>query len=214
MSPPPTQLLPPKQDVATLLLQGTSLFIHLDPRKTEVLVPLWFKKQPQLVLQVGLNMAIPIPDLRVDDGGVSATLSFSRTPFWCHIPWSAIYALVGEDGRGMIWPDEVPSEVAAQMQMHPAASPPREPKLRAVPAEEQPSAPTPKKTAKKASAKPATAKKKVAAKKADQPRKPAAAAKPKKKLTAAPRLAPPPAPRVDSAPKPKRDLPPYLRVIK
>jgi len=93
------------------LLQGPSLFIHLDPRKPEVIVPPHFKKQAQLVLQVGLNMAVPIPDLHVDDEGVSCTLSFNRSPFWCRLPWTAIYALVGDDKRGMIWPDEVPVEV-------------------------------------------------------------------------------------------------------
>ena len=63
----PTRPLPPKKDVALALLQGPSLFIHLDPRKTEVVVPVYFKKQHQLVLQVGMNMAIAIPDLKVDD---------------------------------------------------------------------------------------------------------------------------------------------------
>jgi stringent starvation protein B len=110
MSTPPRPL-PPKKDVALALLQGPSLFIHLDPRKAEVIVPPHFKKQAQLVLQVGLNMAVPIPDLHVDDDGVSCTLSFNRSPFWCRLPWSAIYALVGDDKRGMIWPDEVPAEV-------------------------------------------------------------------------------------------------------
>jgi stringent starvation protein B len=108
--------LPLKKDVALALLQGPSMFIHLDPRKANVAVPPYFKKQPQLVLQVGLNMAIPIPDLQVDDDGVTCTLSFNRSPFWCKLPWSAVYALVGEDGRGMVWPSEVPAEVAAQME--------------------------------------------------------------------------------------------------
>src|SRR5882757_8356348 len=111
----PNRPLPPKKDVATALLQGPSLYIHLDPRKAEVSVPPYFKKQPQLVLQVGLNMSIPIPDLKVDDEGVTCTLSFNRSPFWCRLPWSAVYALVGEDGRGMVWPGEVPKEVAAQI---------------------------------------------------------------------------------------------------
>jgi hypothetical protein len=122
----PTRPLPPKKDVALALLQGPSLFIHLDPRKNEVVVPAYFKKQPQLVLQVGMNMAIPIPDLKVDDEGVSCTLSFNRRPFWCRLPWTAIYALVGEDMKGMIWPDEVPTEVAAQRdgKAPPQAAPP------------------------------------------------------------------------------------------
>jgi stringent starvation protein B len=114
--------LPPKKEVALALLEGPSLFVHLDPRREGVLVPKWFVSQPQLVLQVGLNMAIPIHDLKVDDDGVSCTLSFSRTPFWCRLPWSAVYALVGEDGRGMVWPQDVPPEVATQMQKQQAAT--------------------------------------------------------------------------------------------
>jgi hypothetical protein len=106
---------PPKKEVALALLEGSSLFVHLDPRRPGVLVPKWFTGQSQLVLQVGLNMAIPIPDLKVDEVGVSCTLSFNRAGFWCRLPWSAIYALVGEDGRGMVWPDDVPQEVASQM---------------------------------------------------------------------------------------------------
>jgi stringent starvation protein B len=122
MSTPPRPL-PPKKDVALALLQGPSLFIHLDPRKPEVCVPLHFKKQAQLVLQVGLNMAVPIPDLQVDDEGVTCTLSFNRAPFWCRLPWTAVYALVGEDKRGMMWPDELPAEVDAQRNQPPEAQP-------------------------------------------------------------------------------------------
>src|SRR4051812_1369251 len=126
----PTRPLPPKKEVAMALLEGPSVYVHLDPRKPEVMVPPWLKKQAQLVLQVGLNMAIPIPDLKVDDTGVSCTLSFNRAPFWCQLPWTAIYALVGEDGRGMVWPSEVPSEVAAQMESKAAKPSP----VKAVPA--------------------------------------------------------------------------------
>ena len=87
------------------------MFIHLDPRRPDVLVPRGFMGQPQLVLQVGLNMAIAIPDLKIDEAGISCTLSFNRSPFWCRIPWSAIYALVGEDGRGGVWAEDVPAEI-------------------------------------------------------------------------------------------------------
>jgi stringent starvation protein B len=123
MSDPPRQL-PPKKDVALALLEGPSLFVHLDPRSEGVQVPKWFTGQPQLVLQVGLNMAIPIDDLKVDDDGITCTLSFNRAPFWCRLPWSAVYALVGEDGRGMVWPEDVPPEVAQQMQKQQQEPPP------------------------------------------------------------------------------------------
>ncbi len=114
--------LPKKQDVALALLQsGTSVYVHLDPRSDEVLVPASFKKQPQLVLQVGLNMAVAIPDLDIGDDALTCTLSFNRRPEYCRVPWSAIFGLVGEDQRGMIWPDSIPKEVAAQAEGRPQA---------------------------------------------------------------------------------------------
>jgi len=107
------------------LLEKASMYIHLDPRADIVKVPLWFKKQPQLVLQVGLNMAVPIPDLHVDDEGLSCTLSFNRAPFFCLIPWPAVFALVGENGQAMVWAEDVPAEVAAQAQAQRAPEKPR-----------------------------------------------------------------------------------------
>jgi stringent starvation protein B len=106
--------LPPKKEVALALLERGSVHVHLDPRAGGVVVPAWFKRQPQLVLQVGLNMPVPIPDLRVDEDGMSCTLSFNRSPFFCIVPWSAVFAMVGDDSRGMVWPDDVPPEVATQ----------------------------------------------------------------------------------------------------
>ncbi|WP_437607950.1 ClpXP protease specificity-enhancing factor SspB [Sorangium sp. So ce834] len=116
--------LPPKKDVALALLEREpSVFIHLDPRRPGVSVPKWFTGQPQLILQVGMNMAIPIPDLKVDDDGISCTLSFNRAPFWCRLPWHAIWALVSEDQRGMVWPEDIPADLAAQKQQRPGAAP-------------------------------------------------------------------------------------------
>src|SRR4051812_40707945 len=97
--------LPPKKDVALALLEGPSLFIYLDPRRAGVLVPKGFAGQPELVLEVGMDMPIPIPDLEVDDAGITCTLSFNRTPFWCRIPLAAVYALTNRDKIGVIWPD-------------------------------------------------------------------------------------------------------------
>jgi stringent starvation protein B len=125
--------LPAKKDVTLALLERSTVYIHLDPRREGVAVPPWFKNQPQLVLQVGLNMNIPIPDLEVDESGVRCTLSFNRSPHFCSIPWPAVYALVGDDGRGMVWPDDVPEEVVAQAQ---AESPKQRDHLRAVPSTE------------------------------------------------------------------------------
>jgi len=123
---------PPKKDVMLALLERSSVFIHLDPRKEDVRVPPWFKKQPQLVLQVGLNMAVRIPDLEVGDDGVGCTLSFNRSPVYCYMPWTSVFALVADDGKGMIWPNDIPKEVAAQ-QAERAQKEQAKPEIRSVP---------------------------------------------------------------------------------
>ncbi|MEZ4339869.1 MAG: hypothetical protein R3B82_24880, partial [Sandaracinaceae bacterium] len=85
----PPSTLPPKREVALALLERGSLFVHLDPRVEGVVVPDYLRSQPQLVLQVGLGLAVPIPDLEVDDEGVFGTLSFNRSPFYCRVPWAS-----------------------------------------------------------------------------------------------------------------------------
>jgi stringent starvation protein B len=108
--------LPAKKDVARALLLRGSVFIHLDPRKAGVLVPSRLRAQAQVVLQVGLDMPVPIPDLRVDEAGVFGTLSFKGVPYACMVPWDSVFALVGDDGKGMIWSSEMPSEVAGDLE--------------------------------------------------------------------------------------------------
>lgn len=118
-----TQLLPPKKEVALALLERSNVDIYLDPRAAGVVVPPQFRREPRLILKIGLNMPVPIPDLRLDDESMSCTLSFNRSPFYCVVPWTSVFAMVGDDGRGMVWPDDVPQELSVRV------------------AEEQPSAP-------------------------------------------------------------------------
>src|SRR5580693_2218688 len=90
MTMPPTQPLPPKKEVALALLERSSVYVHLDPRQASVAVPAGFKKQPQLVLQGRLIMPVPFKYLLLFDDCMSCTLSFSRTPFFCVVPWSSV----------------------------------------------------------------------------------------------------------------------------
>jgi len=151
----PTARLPPKKDVALALLEQASMYIHLDPRGGSVKVPPSFKNQPQLVLQVGLNMAVAIPDLHVDDDGLSCTLSFNRSPFFCMIPWPAVFALVGENGQAMVWAEDIPPEVEAQAKAQRAPEKPRA-HLRSVGDGESAPPPAEKADAAAAESKPAT----------------------------------------------------------
>lgn len=116
--------LPDKREVARALLLRGSVFVHLDPRHHGVMVPQHLRKQPQLVLQVGLDMAVPIPDLRVDQEGVTGTLSFNRSPFTCFVPWEAVFALAGDDARGMVWPPSMPPEIKSEIDRETGRMPP------------------------------------------------------------------------------------------
>jgi stringent starvation protein B len=227
----PTRL-PRKKDVALELLKQATVYVHLDPRGEKVQVPAWFKKQPQLVLQIGLNMPIPIPDLQVDDDGLSCSLSFNRSPYFCVIPWASVFALVGENGRGMVWPDDVPSEVQAA-----AEKQAKQAKLASVPSPAPAAAAAPKKK-RKSRAKPASVPDAVPGEAPAAASSAAAAAKKtatrgRKKAAPAARPEPAAAParvapaatvaKVAAAPgkaasaggtKRKRELPPYLRVVK
>lgn len=124
--------LPPKKDIALHLLDRGDVFVHLDPRRPSVVVPASFVSQPQLVLQIGRNMRVPIPDLEVRDDGIGCTLAFRRVAHRCELPWPAIYALVGADGAGMVWPDDVPPELRGVVSgpvAGPAGGPARPPGL-------------------------------------------------------------------------------------
>lgn len=146
---------PSKKDQLLRLLQRGSVFVHLDPRREEVIVPEWLANRPQLVLQLGLNFQIPIPDLVVDDYGVRCTLSFNRSPFHCSIPWHAVYALVDDDGQVNLWHEELPTELAPQpAAVRKSAPTPRterprsvRPKISIVPAPVEANIPTPSPTA-------------------------------------------------------------------
>ena len=100
-----------KEDLALALLQKGSMFVHLDPRLYGVMVPFTLKNQPQVVLQFGYDMPVPIPDMVIDDEGISGTLSFKGEGSYVMIPWSSVFALVGEDSKGMVWEDLMPPEI-------------------------------------------------------------------------------------------------------
>lgn len=95
-----------------------SIFLYVDATKAGVLVPGRLRYKTCLSLQIGYNMPVPIPDLRVDETGVSGTLSFGGSPFYCFIPWDALYALMGDDGI-QIPLDEVPHSAFIQAGMVP-----------------------------------------------------------------------------------------------
>lgn len=233
-----TQLLPPKKEVALALLERSNVDVYLDPRAKGVVVPPQFRKEPRLILKIGLNMPVPIPDLRLDDESMSCTLSFSRSPFFCVVPWESVFAMVGDDGRGMVWPDDVPQELAvrvveeqqkrpsaAEREAPPSAAPSTPRRARGKQAQPAGGTPEGPRAVPDASDRPSsrTGGKKSRKKKEEQRpvlvAVPAAQERPERAERADRAEAPPPSPRQPPPSqrppsRPKRELPPYLRVVK
>lgn len=103
-----------KRQIFETLLTAGSVFVRFDPRAQTVIVPPWLKYQHECVLEYGLNMEVPIPDLRSDEHGVYGTLSFHRTPIKCFVPWNVVFAVSGV-GRTVSWPEHTPPEMRARI---------------------------------------------------------------------------------------------------
>lgn len=103
---------PPKQEAFLALLAEGWTSLHLDARREGVVVPAHLKGEPHLVLQYGHDLPILIPDLHVDEYGVSATLSFEWTPRATVVPWSAVYVVTAADGRGVLYQEDIPGDVS------------------------------------------------------------------------------------------------------
>ena len=107
VAPPPDKRL-----VIDDLLGKGPVLIHLDARRSDVAVPERFRSEAKLVLRFGHGLTPPIPDLTVDEHGISATLTFGGSPFRCVLPWAAVYAAVADgEQRGMVWPDDIPEDL-------------------------------------------------------------------------------------------------------
>lgn len=237
-----TQLLPPKKEVALALLERSNVDVYLDPRAKGVVVPPQFRKEPRLILKIGLNMPVPIPDLRLDDESMSCTLSFSRSPFFCVVPWDSVFAMVGDDGRGMVWPDDVPQELAVRVveeqqrkpvEVPPLSAAPSSPRRgkgkqaqpaaeteaagpRAVPSDASADRPSKGNGGKKSRKKKEEQRPVLVAVPAAQERPERAerpAARPDRPEPPPPSRQPPASQRPPTS-RPKRELPPYLRVVK
>jgi stringent starvation protein B len=113
-----------KKELLVALLQHSWAYLQVDGRVDGVDLPDWLRA-PGVTLQIGYDMPVPIPDLAIDDDGVTATLSFRRTPHKCRLPWRAIYAITDAEGRGVMFPDDVPADVATAPA--PPEPPPAEP---------------------------------------------------------------------------------------
>jgi stringent starvation protein B len=230
---------PSKREVLLALLQQSpTVFVSFDPRQERVVLPSHLRRAPRLLLQYGLNMTVPIPDLDVGAEGVGATLSFSGSPSWTFVPWSSVFAIICDDEKhGMVWEEDIPKELLQPRASEPPPASKRPAAIRPVPAAAPAveTAPPARVPAKKGAAKRDAQKKKPALRAVDGGGEAPSSSPPAKieaRLTVEKDERVAPAPRTASEPtsvpevakdeivepppreRKKRELPPYLRVVK
>lgn len=107
---------PSRADIfKALILRNDSVFVHMMPKWPGAVVPAKLKTKKQIVLQLGYDMPVPIPDLLFNDNGLSATLTFGGKPFKVSVPWESIYAMVGSDAKGVVFKDSCPPDVLKEI---------------------------------------------------------------------------------------------------
>jgi len=89
--------------IEQLLEQEPFMLVVVNPLTPGVQLPDYLVDASQPVpLHIGLRMAVEIPDLRIDDEGITGTLSFNRLPFHCVLPWPCLMQ-VSVDDEHLVW---------------------------------------------------------------------------------------------------------------
>ena len=101
-----------KKEILLDLLERIWVYLQVNGTAPGVDLPDGLRT-PAVPLQIGYNMPLPIPDLKIDDWGVTCTLSFRRTPHTCRIPWNAIFAFTDGEGGGVVFPEDIPPVLQA-----------------------------------------------------------------------------------------------------
>ena len=114
--------MPAKRNTMEKLLRDGPVLVHLDPRRPGVDVPAHHRGEARLVLRFGHGLTPPIVDMVIEEQQLAGTLTFRGVPHRCLIPWSAVFAIVGEDGRGLVWGEDVPAEIAQEYTRDPKAT--------------------------------------------------------------------------------------------
>ncbi len=149
-APPPTKTQPPssaelgldrpeKLRMFSRLAERGMVMVTLDARVDNARVPSQFVGE----LQLNLNFShrFGLDDFDYDDEGVRASLSFGGKPFFCDVPWTAVYGMTSHvDGERLLWPDSFPAELVSLLPAQ--ARHPPDPELASEP-EPEPEPPAP-----------------------------------------------------------------------
>ena len=99
-------------DLFSQWIAGEDIYVQLDAREEEVVVPQSHKDDPMLTLKMS-NSFNYIPN--INENGIAVNLRFDGSYFECSIPWEKVWGLRTESGEQKIWKEDIPKEVALKM---------------------------------------------------------------------------------------------------
>lgn len=108
---PPDPAADEKLEIFTRLIEAGMVLVNLDTRAPGARVPPQHVGEPQL----GLNFShrFGLDDFSYDERGVRASLSFQGRPFFCDVPWGAVFMLRSYvTGEVVLFPASLPPEIA------------------------------------------------------------------------------------------------------
>jgi hypothetical protein len=135
---------PEKLRMFARLIEKGMVMVTIDSRVDNARLPSRFAGE----LQLNLNFShrFGLADFDYDDDGLRASLSFGGTPFFCDIPWTAVYGMTSSiDGERMLWPDSFPRELVSLLPAQ-ARHTPAAPALTETPDPPEPPPPSPRPT--------------------------------------------------------------------
>ncbi len=90
------------------------VMVTLDARRAGVAVPPSLAAEPQLNLDFSHRFGLA--DFAYDERGVRASLTFNRQPYFCEVPWSAVYSLFSHvDNERLTWARSLPPEILERL---------------------------------------------------------------------------------------------------
>jgi stringent starvation protein B len=96
------------------LIDRGMVLLTLDARSFGVRVPKHLRDDP--ALHLNFSHKFFLGDFSYDEHGVRASLGFSGQPFFCTIPWHAVWMMRSHvDGTVVLSADDMPAEIRAAM---------------------------------------------------------------------------------------------------
>lgn len=105
---PRTNIAHPDAVLTRLLTENKIVRIVVNCTRSGVVVPPELRQGQHESLDIGLNMAVPIPDLHVNKQWIKCTLSFGGRQVFCILPWTAVLGMIGLDTQECVVLETLP----------------------------------------------------------------------------------------------------------